>query len=78
MPIKFSKQHFAEQVEKLAARGTTYLDAIQAVCEQNDIDVEASKAYISGTLLEKVTIEARRLKLIRKEHNEDTTAELPI
>lgn len=78
MPIKFSRQTFATQVEELVAGGAGYLDAIQTVCDNNDIDVEAAKAYISPVLMEKVTLEARKLRLLDEDPNTISTGRLPI
>jgi len=78
MPIKFTKQKFAEEVEQIVSKGATYLDAVQTVCEKNEIDLESARPYISSSLLEKITIEARDLNLLQKDKNEDMTAELPL
>jgi hypothetical protein len=78
--IKFSKQHFAEEVEKIAGGDVTYLDAIQKVCEDNEIDLESAGNYISGALREKINYEAIRLRLLKKSEMEsiESTMQLPI
>jgi len=76
--IKFSKQHFAEQVEEVVKKSDSYFDAIQSVCERNEIDLEAAGNYISGALKEKINQEAIERKLLRRDLLVSNTAQLPI
>lgn len=65
--VKFSK--IVEQV--VLEKSLPYIDAVLYVCEQNGIDVEDSKKYVSNVIKSKLEAEAMSLNFIEK------SAELP-
>lgn len=65
--VKFSK--IVEQV--VLEKSLPYIDAVLYVCEQNGIDVEDSKKYVSNVIKSKLEAEAMSLNFIAK------SAELP-
>lgn len=76
--IKFSKQQFAEKVERIVKSGTSYFDAIQTVCDKHEIEYEAAGNYISGPLREKINAEAIDRKMLKRNLLKQTTHTLPL
>ena len=64
-----SKKEFTDAVEKLVIRGSDVLSAIIKVCEDNNLEPEASKRLISAPLKEKLQAEAKGLNLIYRGEN---------
>jgi|TARA_A200000159_G_C7323199_1_gene339740 hypothetical protein len=64
-----SKKEFTDAVEKLVIRGSDVLSAIIKVCEDNNLEPEASKRLISAPLKEKLQAEAKGLNLINRGEN---------
>ena len=64
-----SKKEFTDAVEKLVIRGSDALSAIIKVCEDNNLEPEASKRLISAPLKEKLQAEAKGLNLINRGEN---------
>lgn len=60
--VKFSK--IVEQV--VLEKSLPYIDAVLYVCEQNEIDVEDSKKYVSNVIKSKLEAEAMSLNFIEK------------
>ena len=60
-----TKSEFAKLVEKaVIANKMTYMDAVLSLCDENGIDPEDSKKFISGPIMEKLEAEAMKLNLI--------------
>ena len=68
-----SKQ-FSLEIEayKKEHKGITYMDAIDAYCEERNIDTSTVGPLVNKALKEKVALECQKLNLLPK------TSELPI
>ena len=64
-----SKKEFTDKVEKLVLMGSDVLSAIIKICEDNNLEPEASKRLISTPLKEKLADEAKGLNLINRGEN---------
>ena len=62
-----NKKTFSRLVEIYVRthRGCPYIDAIIAVCEENEIDLRDSKKLISKEIVQHVEFEARELNLLQ-------------
>lgn len=76
MDRKFlTKSRFAELVEqRVKSDKMTYMDAVIAVCEEHDIDLEEVKKFISPVIKGKLEAEAQRLNFIPRQGD----GELPV
>ena len=73
-----ARKEFQLQVEKVAAKSGSYLDAIYTVCDNNGIEVEAVSWYVTGALKDKVTQEAKKKFLLRRELCKEEIVEIPM
>lgn len=64
--MKFlTKANFAEKVELAVMRNKmTYIEAVVFVCDENDIEPEDSKKFISNIIRDKIEAEARSLNCL--------------
>jgi len=77
--VRFNRRKFLEEVEEIAGEDGSYLDAIMVVCDNNNIEAESVPFYMKGALLERVTLEAQKKFLLKKDLCSDNEAvELPI
>jgi len=62
-----TKIKFSKMVEELASqKNMSYIDAVIHICEQNAIEIEDSKKYISISLKQKIEVEAMNLNFLEK------------
>jgi len=61
-----NKKAFSRMVENFVFthRGTSYMDAIVELCEQNEIDPRDAKKLVSKDIIERLEFEARELNLL--------------
>ena len=63
--MMLSKQKFTRMIENTVARTRlSYIDAIVHICEQNQMEIEDVKKYISDPIKEKLEGEAKRLNFL--------------
>jgi len=63
--MMLSKQKFTRMIEDTVARTRlSYIDAIVHICEQNQMEIEDVKKYISDPIKEKLEGEAKRLNFL--------------
>ena len=63
--MMLSKQKFTRMIEDTVARTKlSYIDAIVHICEQNQMEIEDVKKYISDPIKEKIEGEAKRLNFL--------------
>ena len=63
--MMLSKQKFPRMIEDTVARTRlSYIDAIVHICEQNQMEIEDVKKYISDPIKEKLEGEAKRLNFL--------------
>jgi len=72
-PLEFmTKAKFSKIVEQVSLeKSLSYIDAVLYACEQNGIDLEDSKKYVSNVIKSKLEAEAMSLNYIGRK------AELP-
>jgi ASC-1-like (ASCH) protein len=64
-----TKKKFSEMVEKeVRYRRMTYMDAIIFVCEENKIEVEDARKYVTPIIKSKLETEAMDLNFIPKKN----------
>jgi len=62
-----TKIKFSKMVEEMASqKNMSYIDAVIHICEQNAIEIEDSKKYISISLKQKIEVEAMNLNFLEK------------
>lgn len=62
-----TKIKFSKMVEELSTqKNMSYIDAVLHICEQNAIEIEDSKKYISISLKQKIEVEAMNLNFLEK------------
>lgn len=67
-----TKGKFSKLVEEVVfTKNLSYIDAIIHLCEENQIDIEDSKKYVSTVIKSKIEAEAKRLNYLPR------TNELP-
>ena len=66
-----TKKEFTEQVEVLLNKGATVMDAIIKVCENNDIEMDDVRKFISPVIKDKLEAEAMELNLLPKKNSID-------
>ena len=62
-----NKKSFSSLVETFVRthRGTSYIDSVIQVCEDNEIDLRDSKKLISKEIIEHLEFEAKELNLLQ-------------
>ena len=62
-----TKTKFSKQIEELVSyKQFSYIDAILYFCEQNNLDEQDIKKYISEPIKNKIEVEAMKLNFIPK------------
>jgi len=62
-----SKTKFSKMIEKnVLEKNMSYIDSVIYLCEENNIDIEDSKKYISNVIKSKIEVEAMNLNFIPK------------
>ncbi len=62
-----SKKKFSKMIEDTVRQKVmTYMDAVIYLCEENTIEVEDVKKYISTSIKEKIELEAMNLNFLPK------------
>jgi hypothetical protein len=65
--LMLNKKRFHSMVEDcVRKKRLTYIDAIVHICEENNLEVEDMKKYITGPMKEKIEVEAQRLHYLPK------------
>ena len=63
--MMLSKQKFTRMIQDTVARTKlSHIDAIVHICEENNLEIEDVKKYISEPIKEKLEDEARRLNFL--------------
>jgi len=63
--VMMNKNRFNKLVEDtVKSFKMSYLDAVLYICDENNIEVEDSKKYISNVIKEKIEAEAMRLNFL--------------
>jgi len=63
--MMLSKQKFTRMIQDTVARTKlSHIDAIVHICEENNLEIEDVKKYISDPIKEKLEDEARRLNFL--------------
>jgi len=76
--FRMARDQFLAEVEEIVKTDGSYIDAIQTVCERNEIEIESSPFYVTGALKERVTLEARQKFLLKHELCQNDIVELPL
>jgi len=65
-----NKNKFSKIVEETVSTTTlSYIDAIVYVCENNSIEIDDCKKFISASIQEKLENEARKLNYLPRKKN---------
>ena len=65
--MMLTKQKFTKIIEDTVnKKKLSYIDTIIYICEENNIEVEDAKKYVSPIIKEKLEAEARRLNFLPK------------
>jgi uncharacterized protein YdhG (YjbR/CyaY superfamily) len=60
-----TKANFTMMIEDaVASYGIPYIDAVVRVCQDNDVDIEEVRKFISPPIKDKLEAEARRLNFL--------------
>ena len=67
--VFMTKKRFSTMVEDtVRLKKMSYIDAIVYICEQNKLEVEDSKKYITPGIKSKIEVEAMELNFIPKKN----------
>jgi len=67
--VMLTKQRFTKMVESHVQKWRmSYMDSIVVVCEDNGIELEEVKKYISAPMKEKIEAEAMRLNYLPRKN----------
>jgi len=73
--VFMTKARFTKMIEKcVLEKRMSHLDSIVYLCEENNIDIEDAKKYISGPIKNKIEAEAIDLHYLEA----DSSAKLPV
>jgi|TARA_R110001592_G_scaffold102327_1_gene289002 hypothetical protein len=62
-----NKKKFTRMVEDcVRTKSMTYMDTVVYLCEQNNLEIEDVKKYISTSVKEKIEFEAMKLNFLEK------------
>ena len=65
--LMLTKTKFTKMINKVVIeKRMSYMDAVVYLCEQNNIEIEDVKKYITPTIREKIEAEAQRLNFLPK------------
>lgn len=60
-----TKSRFTKMVEKeVISKKMTYMDAVIAICDDNDIDLEDVRKFITSSIKDKIEAEAMKLNFL--------------
>jgi len=63
--LMLTKKKFTMMIEKTVIhKKLSYMDAVVHLCEENNIEIEDVKKYVSKTIQEKIELEARNLNFM--------------
>jgi hypothetical protein len=62
-----NKSKFTKMIEKtVQSKKLSYLDAVVYLCEENNIEIDDIRKYISPVVKDKIEVEAQKLNFIPK------------
>jgi hypothetical protein len=65
-----NKKKFTRMVEDcVRTKSMSYMDTVVYLCEQNNLEIEDVKKYISTSVKEKIELEAMKLNFLEKSAN---------
>ena len=66
--FKDLEKTFSKKVEdRVANTGETYMDAINHLCENMQIEQELAAKYLSKPIIEKIKVEAQKVNLLPRD-----------
>ena len=66
--FKDLEKTFSKKVEdRVANTGETYMDAINHLCEEMQIEQELAAKYLSQPIIEKIKVEAQQVNLLPRD-----------
>ena len=66
--FKDLEKTFSKKVEdRVANTGETYMDAIDHLCENMQIEQELAAKYLSQPIIEKIKVEAQKVNLLPRD-----------
>ena len=66
--FKDLEKTFSKKVEdRVANTGETYMDAINHLCEEMQIEQELAAKYLSQPIIEKIKVEAQKVNLLPRD-----------
>ena len=66
--FKDLEKTFSKKVEnRVADTGETYMDAINHLCEEMQIEQELAAKYLSQPIIEKIKVEAQKVNLLPRD-----------
>jgi|TARA_R100001509_G_C4824199_1_gene200930 hypothetical protein len=66
--FKDLEKTFSKKVEdRVANTGETYMDAINHLCENMQIEQELAAKYLSQPIIEKIKVEAQKVNLLPRD-----------
>ena len=66
--FKDLEKTFSKKVEdRVANTGETYMDAINHLCENMEIEQELAAKYLSQPIIEKIKVEAQKVNLLPRD-----------
>jgi gas vesicle protein len=66
--FKDLEKTFSKKVEnRVADTGETYMDAINHLCEEMQIEQELAAKYLSQPIIEKIKVEAQQVNLLPRD-----------
>ena len=72
MIIENGDLNIQNEIEKLIANNSSYIDAVLQICENYSLDSEYVAKHLSKPIIEKIKQEGQQLNLLKK------TAKLPL
>lgn len=68
--LMLTKNKFSKMVEETVRfKSTSYMDAILMICEENNIEIDDIKKFISPVIKNKLEVEAQKLNFIPKNNS---------
>lgn len=62
-----NKKRFSKMVEKtVRTKGLNYMDSIVHLCEENNMEIEDVKKYLTQSIIENLECEAMQLNFLAK------------
>lgn len=70
--LMLNRNRFTKMIQELVVhKRMSYMDAIVHICEDNNIELEDVKKFISPAVKAKVEYEARKLNFLEKENDSE-------